>query len=103
MKNLLCLLSLSLVLAACGGGNGGDPGALPQPHSPVLVDPGTISVPEMTRDVTKISVSSPDGNNVKLSLTGPDASLFSISGDGSIRFAIAPNYLAPADANKDNV
>lgn len=103
MKKQLCLLSLSLVLAACGGGNGGDPSALPQPHSPVFADPGAISVPELTRDVTKLSVSSPDNNNVKLSLTGPDAALFSISGDGSIRFAIAPNYLAPADANKDNV
>lgn len=103
MKKLLCLLSLSVVLASCGGGNGGAPGALPQPHSPVFVDPGAISVPELTRDVTKLSVSSPDGNSVKLSLTGPDAALLSIGGDGSIRFAIAPNFLAPADANKDNV
>ncbi|MES3020200.1 MAG: hypothetical protein V4857_01315 [Pseudomonadota bacterium] len=103
MKNLLCLLSLSLALAACGGGKGGAPGALPQPHSPVFVDPGSISVPELTRDVTKASVSSPDGNSIKLSLTGPDAALFSIGGDGSIRFAIAPKHPAPADANKDNI
>ncbi|HEV6967135.1 hypothetical protein [Roseateles sp.] len=102
MKKLLSLLSLTVVLASCGGGNGGDPSALPQPHSPVIADPGAISVPELTRDVTKLSVTSPDGNAFKLSLTGPDAALFSISGDGSIRFAIPPNFLAPADADKDN-
>ena len=100
MKKLLFTLPLILALAACGGAS---PGALPQPHSPVIVDPGSISVPEFTSAVTKVSVTSPDGNSVKLSLTGPDAALFAISGDGSVRFAISPNFQAPADANKDNV
>ena len=103
MKKLLCLLSITLLLAACGGGGGASLDSLPQPKSPVIADPGSISVPEFSRDVTKLSVTSPDNNNVKLSLTGPDAALFSISGDGSIRFAIPPNFLAPSDANKDNV
>lgn len=103
MKKLLCLLSITVLLAACGGGGGASLDSLPQPKSPVMVDPGVISVPEFTRDVTKLSVTSPDRNSVKLSLTGPDAALFSISGDGSIRFAIPPNFLAPSDANKDNV
>ncbi|MGQ3050715.1 MAG: hypothetical protein ACT6S0_02915 [Roseateles sp.] len=103
MKKLLSLLSLlsaTVMLAACGGGTSTDP--LPQPRSPVFANPGAISVPEFTRDVAKLSVSSPDNNNVRLSLSGPDAALFSISGDGSIRFAIPPNFQAPSDANKDN-
>lgn len=99
MKKLLSLL-LIVLLAACGGSN---PGPLPQPHSPVITDPGPLSVQEFTIAVTKLSVTSPDGNSVKLSLSGPDAADFAITGDGTIRFAIPPNYLAPADANKDNV
>jgi hypothetical protein len=100
MKKLLYPLPLILLLAACGGGS---PGPLPQPHSPLITDPGPLSVPEFTSAVTKLAATSPDGNSIKLSLSGPDAALFSISGDGSIRFAIPPNFLAPADANKDNV
>ena len=100
MKKLLCILPLIVVLAACGGA---DNGPVPQPHSPVMSDPGPVSVQEFTSLVTKLSVTSPDGNSVKLSLTGPDAALFAIAGDGAIRFAIPPNFLAPADANKDNV
>jgi hypothetical protein len=103
MKKLLCLLSIAVLLSACGGGGGASPDSLPQPKSPLIADPGSISVPEFSRDVTKLSVTSPDNNSVKLSLSGPDAALFSISGDGSIRFAIPPNFLAPSDANKDNV
>ena len=100
MKKLLCILPLIVMLASCGGGN---PGPLPQPHSPVITDPGQVSVQEFTSAVTKLAVTSPDGNSVKLSLSGPDAALFSINADGSIRFAIPPDFLAPADENKDNV
>lgn len=102
MKKLLSILLavlLAALLASCGGS---DPGPLPQPHSPVIADPGPISVQEFTSAVTKLAVTSPDGNSVKLSLSGPDAALFAISGDGSIRFAIPPNFQAPSDANKDN-
>lgn len=100
MKKLLCILPLVCVLASCGGGS---PGALPQPRSPVFADPGALSVPEFTSAVTKLAVTSPDGNSVKLSLSGPDAALFAIGGDGSIRFAIPPNFQAPSDADKDNI
>lgn len=100
MKKVLFAVAISVVLAACGGG---DPGPLPQPRSPVITDPGPLSVQEFSTTVAKLAVTSPDGNNVKLSLSGTDAALFSITGDGTVRFAIPPNYLSPADSNKDNV
>ncbi|WP_077037400.1 hypothetical protein [Pelomonas sp. KK5] len=104
MNKLLCTLVLPLVLlvSACGGGNGGNPADLPQSHSPVITDPGALSVPEFTSAVTKLSVTSPDGNAFKLSLSGADAALFAISGDGSLRFAIPPDFQNPSDADKDN-
>lgn len=100
MKTFLFTASVAALLAACGGA---DPGPLPQPRSPIIADPGPLSVQEFSTTVTKLTVTSPDGNNVKLSLTGTDAAVFAITGDGTVRFAIPPNYLAPADSNKDNV
>lgn len=100
MKKFLFAVCVSVLLMACGNDN---PGPLPQPHSPVITDPGPLSVPEFSTTVTKLSVTSPDGNSVKLSLTGPDAGVFSITGDGTLRFAIPPSFLSPANANKDNV
>ena len=100
MKNLLWALPLVALLAACGGA---DPGPLPQPTSPQITDPGAISVQEFTSAVTKLKVTSPDGNAVTLSLSGPDAAAFSLTNDGTLRFAIPPDFTAPADANKDNV
>ena len=100
MKNLLWALPLVALLAACGGA---DPGPLPQPSSPQITDPGAISVQEFTSAVTKLKVTSPDGNAVTLSLSGPDAAAFSLTNDGTLRFAIPPDFTSPADANKDNV
>lgn len=100
MKRLLYSLPLIAILTACGGA---DPGPLPQPRSPVITDPGAISVQEFTVAVTRLAVTSPDGNRVNLSLSGPDAGAFSITNDGSIRFALPPDFTAPADTNRDNV
>ncbi len=100
MKKLLWAVPLIALLAACGGA---DPGPLPQPRSPVVTVPGPISVQEFTTAVTKLSVKGPDGNSVTLSLSGPDAGAFSITNDGTVRFALPPDFTSPADANKDNV
>jgi len=100
MNKLLWAVPFAALLAACGGS---DPGPVPQPHSPVITSTGPISVQEYTTAVTKLSVTSPDGNAVTLSLSGPDAGAFSITSDGTIRFALPPDYASPADANKDNV
>ena len=91
---------MTALLAACGGA---DPGPLPQPRSPLITNAGPVSVQEFTTAVTKLGVTSPDGNAVTLSLSGSDAGAFSITNDGSIRFALPPDFTAPADANRDNV
>lgn len=100
MKKLLLASALSALLTACGGA---DPGPVPQNQSPLIANVGAISVQEFTTAVTRLSVTDPDGNAVTLSLSGPDAGAFSITNDGSIRFALPPDFTAPADANRDNV
>ena len=45
----------------------------------------------------------PDRLNVNLSLMGPDADKFSLSGAGVLSFRTKPNYEMPADADRDNV
>lgn len=99
MKHSLYALSLVAILTACGGA---DPGPVPQPRSPVITDPGAITVQEFTVAVARIAVTSPDGNAVTLKLSGPDAGAFSVTNDGSIRFALPPDFSSPADANRDN-
>lgn len=100
MKKLMWTIPLIAALVACGGGNSAGP--LPQPHSPVIADPGPLTTPEFTTAVTKLSVTSPEGNAVQLVLSGPDARSFSITNDGSLRFALPPDYSSPADADRDN-
>lgn len=98
-KHLLSPLLLAL-LVACGGGH---VGPLPQPHSPVVTDPGPLSVQEFASVVTKLRVTSPDNNPITLTLSGPDAAQFTLSADGTLRFALPPDFLSPADADKNNV
>lgn len=99
MRNFIWTLPLVAVLGACGGSN---PGPVPEPKSPVIADPGPLSVQEFTSSVTKLTVTSPNGNAVTLSLSGPDAGAFSITNDGSIRFALPPDFTVPADAGANN-
>lgn len=99
-KFLLIAVTAAATLAGCGGS---EPGPLPQPQSPVIADPGALSVTEYATTVTKLSVSSPNGNAVTLSLSGTDASVFSITNDGTLRFALPPDYVSPVDADKNNV
>lgn len=101
MNKLLWSVPLmALLLVACGGS---DPGPVPQNRSPLITDPGAISLQEFTTAVTKLTVTDPDGNAVTLSLSGPDAGAFSITNDGSLRFALPPDFNAPADADGNNV
>jgi hypothetical protein len=101
IKAVLHALPVAVLLAGCGGGY--DPGPVPEPRSPVISDPGTLSVTEYASVVTKLSVSSPDGLAVTLSLSGDDAGMFTIGNDGTLRFALPPDYATPVDANQDNV
>lgn len=101
MNKLLWSVPLmALLLVACGGS---DPGPVPQNRSPLITDPGAISLQEFTTAVAKLTVTDPDGNAVTLSLSGPDAGAFSITNDGTLRFALPPDFSAPADADGNNV
>ena len=53
--------------------------------------------------VATIVASDVDSPTINYSLTGNDASLFSISSGGVLTFNASPNYEAPADSNHDNV
>jgi hypothetical protein len=99
-KTLLAGLPLAALLAGCGGSN---PGPLPQAQSPVFEDPGALSVTEYASVVTKLAVTSPNGNAVTLSLSGADADMLSIGSDGTLRFELPPDYTTPTDADHDNV
>jgi hypothetical protein len=91
---------LTASLAACSGAPGEDP--VPENSSPVIASPGPISVPENSTQVVRISASDADGNAITFGLSGPDAAAFSISSDGTIRFAIPADFEAPADADRNN-
>lgn len=100
MNKSLFAWPLLALLAACGGS---DPGPLPVNHSPVIADPGPISSPEFTQTVTKLTVTDAESNPVKLTLTGDDAKVFTIGNDGTLRFALPPDFQAPADKDKNNI
>ncbi len=104
MRQLLPLaVPAALALAACDSDSGASLDSLPQNASPAIADPGPLSVPENTRNVTTLEVSDADGNAVTLSLQGPDARALSINNAGVLSFAIPADFEAPGDADGDNV
>ena len=68
-------------------------------------DTADASVDENSTDaVATVTATDPDGDTVSLSLTGgADQALFNIDGtSGALSFKAAPDFEAPADADKDN-
>ena len=56
-----------------------------------------------THQVYRATPTDPEGDTLTYSLSGEDASLFTIdSSDGIIKFRAAPNYDTPTDADKNN-
>ena len=78
-------------------------------NAPVITSNGggvsaAITVAENTSAVTTVTATDADVNStLTYSLTGADASLFSINAAGAISFVTAPNFEAPTDAGADNV
>ena len=69
----------------------------------VAVGRGSISYPENGRDrVAEYSALGPSAGSVRWSLSGRDASDFSISSRGALTFRSTPNFESPADADRDN-
>ena len=92
---------LVLALAACGGPD--DPGPIPENTAPSIQDPGPLSIPENSSLVAMLNITDAEGNPLEITLTGVDASSFTLSETGELRFAILADFENPADADGDNV
>ena len=70
-----------------------------------FTSPASVSVGENGTAVVTVRAADPDaGATVSYSISGADASLFTIdSATGVLRFAAAPNFEAPGDNGGDNV
>lgn len=97
------LLTLSPVLFACSGGGGkAPPPAANTP--PQLSSDNQVEVDENHRDAFfTLRASDADGDVLRFSIAGTDASSFAIEADtGALRFLQPPNFEIPADEDGDN-
>ncbi|RYZ15018.1 MAG: hypothetical protein EON61_01400 [Alphaproteobacteria bacterium] len=118
-KRAALLVVLALACASCGGGGGGSPASPPPPPPPVAPPPPPPPVnlapefrtsqtslqnfPENTASSLDVAVSDPEGSALTLTLSGADATLFTLnSGAKRVTFNKQPNFERPADANADN-
>ena len=62
----------------------------------------SYTVDENTVDVTTVNASDPDGSPITFSITGDDASSFSIVSNGTLSFAVTADYENPSDINANN-
>ena len=73
-------------------------------NAPTFVDLATnIEVTNGQSNVVDISTIDADGDDVTLSKSGIDSSLFTISDSGNLSFASAPDFANPGDSNGDNI
>ncbi len=73
-------------------------------NAPIFVDLDTdIEVTNGQSNVLDISTEDADGDEVSLSKSGDDASLFTISDSGNLSFTSPPDFSNPSDSNGDNV
>ena len=96
------------ILTACGGGGGGGGSTTPTPppvttnDAPSLGAIGDQSVAEGDTSVVTASATDNDGDALTFSLSGDDATRFSITSSGALSFVDAPDFESPTDANQDN-
>ena len=98
-------------LAGCGGGGSPDAPSNDSPEksqvntAPVFTSGNSVSVPENSTVVTRVSASDPEGDPVTYSLAGGiDADLFDMdTQSGELRFKQPADFEAPADSNRNNV
>lgn len=94
-------------LAACGGGGGGGgtPAPTPSNRAPAFTSSATAAVAENSAGAFyQASAADPDGDALTFSISGgADAGRFSITSGGALSFAAAPDFEAPADADRNNI
>ncbi|MEZ4861110.1 MAG: choice-of-anchor D domain-containing protein [Caldilineaceae bacterium] len=79
--------------------------------APVITQPASspaaISIPENTTAITDVNTTDDSGiegnGTLTYTLSGLDAALFTIDGNGNLAFLSAPDYESPADNGGDNV
>ena len=109
MKNYTLVFISLITLAACGGGGGGSdaPGSgytTPTNNPPSITNTNmNISVVENQTSAFTVNATDPNGDTLSYSLSGDDASLFSISNQGVVTFNTAPDFENPSDGDTDNV
>lgn len=102
-------LPLLLMLAACGRGDSSPPPPPPPPPPPVNRAPtftssATASVAENTTAAYQATATDPDANPLTFTIAGgADAARFALSPTGALTFVAAPDFEAPADADRNNV
>jgi glucose/arabinose dehydrogenase len=74
-------------------------------RAPSFTSAASASVAEnSTGPIYTAAASDPDGDPVTFAIAGgPDAARFTLSSGGQLAFAAAPDFEAPADADRDNV
>lgn len=70
--------------------------------APTITSAASASLAENTTAVTTVTATDADSTLLSYSLTGADASLFSINAAGEISFITAPNFEAPTDIGANN-
>jgi len=114
-KNKLYIYILSSILiTSCGGGGGGgmsdntygDTGGSTTPvnTAPVITNTSTsISVAENQTSAFTITATDADNDSLTYTISGTDASLFSVSSSGVVTFNTAPDFENPSDSDTNNV
>ena len=108
---VLLWLTTVLWLAGCGGGGSPDSPSSDSPEksqvntAPVFTSGNSVSVPENSTVVTRVSASDAEGDPVTYSLAGGiDTDLFDIdTQSGELWFKQPADFEAPADSNRNNV
>ena len=101
------VLVSALALSACGGGSSDGADTMTAGagvnSAPAITSQGEVSVAENTTLVLEVAASDAEGDALTFTLSGADASLFSIGESGALSFAAAPDFEAPEDDGGDNV
>ncbi len=99
----LTIVLLPLLCLSCGGG-GGSTTAPPANRAPQFTSGTSVSTPENSAGtIYSASATDPEGSALSFSISGgADASQFSLAGNGALSFRTAPDFEAPADADRNN-
>jgi hypothetical protein len=105
------IAALAAVAAACGGGGNSPPAPPPPPAPPgpnappSFTSPAAVSVRENAIGVVYRPVATdPENATLTYALSGPDAARFVMNATTrEVRFAVQPDFEAPADVGGNNV